>query len=1249
MFAPVVTGGPRASTKMDAIDALNDRNFGYNQNGAIGNNGPNQPPPGTPSHAAGGGGGGGGLQNAPVPPSPMHGTAGPSTPGPAFSSPPTRAVPLPPTSPLAIGSPAFGSSNLEDKNEVKNSNSGDGGDGDDDAPTFRPTIVSPADKKGDEEPDSSDDDAPNAGGAGGAGGVAGGAAAVKKSDIIEFRAPNGMVMYYNARTGKAQLKTTDANPALRNQAVVVETWNGTKGDDEPQSVKIERSLNLIERTIDHVLAESKKANLSQTIADELRGVKDRIESIGQSMDKRDNRSDVSALLEIEKLNWNFDARENKQISIYRSTAIKTNHREHQYREWHCPQYLSDFPLPPHEKTIFCVVRLPEGANPAMAHTRLPITPQDTVSKAIRLLWGKCKNAVNIGVETDYVLKAQGLKEYLEGESLFFNYAYVRQCIRDGKEIELSMVKRPQPPPPAPIVVHSPGGKNGDNKSDDTKQNQLTQEQKQEMAENEYAAKVDRSLAILGPGDYLGGKTMNSPGAHWSEFKHIPMSELHVPFRVKLVGLDNCVAATFPRMRTKTFQAEQFQCEMFLFHGMERIKDSVTFTTKTEPTQNPRWMQWIGGNYSQDMLISSLPRATRFCIMVYGLSGGEGAKSKKLLLGWAVRNLVDESGRLVSGAVDMRLWTVMPKSKGGHGKVRDMTDDPEFMYRAPPVENKMKRGEFARVRLYFEEFVLPIVAPICEEHKDPNPMSVGIEIPVKTLSASEKKMYDAVLAADSLEKLNPEQKKLLWQMRHSLIKFPAALPKFLQCVDWCRKDCMHEAHRLLSLWAPPLQSITCLELLDARYADYKVREYAITNLSRVKDHELSLFLLQLVQCLKYESYHASGLSRFLIERSLANPNEIGHHVFWHLKAEMHVPFVSERFALLLEEYVSFGGVHGMLLRKQQVAVNKMQKVAEMVVRMKRNDQYTDADVKKAFKLEIEKLNRDCFGIAGSTFQIPFNPKLEASSLIVEKCRYMSSKMVPLWLVFKNVDADAPPIYILFKSGDDLRQDILTLQMLRVMDKIWLNAGLDMRLKPYNVIATGVNDHGEGVGMLEVVTSSDTTSNIQVEFGGGAMGALRLNPIDDYLHHHNKDSKLYDRAVENFVRSCAGYCVATYVLGIGDRHNGNIMVTKSGHLFHIDFGHFLGNFKSKFGINRERAAFVFTPEMAYVMGGKKYTSSNLFKKFMALSTDAFKVLRLNANILENLFVLVRVLSYCHGAWCHACTVTHFIYCCCGAVLW
>ena len=39
----------------------------------------------------------------------------------------------------------------------------------------------------------------------------------------------------------------------------------------------------------------------------------------------------------------------------------------------------------------------------------------------------------------------------------------------------------------------------------------------------------------------------------------------------------------------------------------------------------------------------------------------------------------------------------------------------------------------------------------------------------------------------------------------------------------------------------------------------------------------------------------------------------------------------------------------------------------------------------------------------------------------------------------------------------------------------------------------------------------------------------------------------------------------------------MITDTGHLFHIDFGHFLGNFKEKFGFKRERTKFVLTEEV------------------------------------------------------------------------
>ena len=101
--------------------------------------------------------------------------------------------------------------------------------------------------------------------------------------------------------------------------------------------------------------------------------------------------------------------------------------------------------------------------------------------------------------------------------------------------------------------------------------------------------------------------------------------------------------------------------------------------------------------------------------------------------------------------------------------------------------------------------------------------------------------------------------------------------------------------------------------------------------------------------------------------------------------------------------------------------------------------------------------------------------------------------------------------------------ISVQLLRIMDSVWHKCGLDLRMIPYGCCATG-----HDLGMIEVVKNSDTTANIQVKYGGKNLGAWKVTPIDQYLLDNNKDDN-YLKSVQNFVHTCAGYCVATYVAG------------------------------------------------------------------------------------------------------------------------
>ena len=86
---------------------------------------------------------------------------------------------------------------------------------------------------------------------------------------------------------------------------------------------------------------------------------------------------------------------------------------------------------------------------------------------------------------------------------------------------------------------------------------------------------------------------------------------------------------------------------------------------------------------------------------------------------------------------------------------------------------------------------------------------------------------------------------------------------------------------------------------------------------------------------------------------------------------------------------------------------------------------------------------------------------ASGIDVKNCSFFNSNSVPLKLNFvsnaswdPSTSINSPPtIPAIYKIGDDLRQDQLTIQMIRIMDKLWLKEGVDMKLVTFGCVPTG----------------------------------------------------------------------------------------------------------------------------------------------------------------------------------------------------
>ncbi|XP_071398101.1 phosphatidylinositol 4-phosphate 3-kinase C2 domain-containing subunit alpha [Centroberyx affinis] len=489
------------------------------------------------------------------------------------------------------------------------------------------------------------------------------------------------------------------------------------------------------------------------------------------------------------------------------------------------------------------------------------------------------------------------------------------------------------------------------------------------------------------------------------------------------------------------------------------------------------------------------------------------------------------------------------------------------------------------------YVGPLEAPSPEPHT------------LEELDPDLRRKLEKICSRASTFGLKRADHQLLWDQRpYCRRDHPSSLPKVLASApswDWAS---MTHLHSLLHHW-PPLAPVTALELLDSKFADTEVRSVAVSWIEASTDDELADYLPQLVQALKFECHLKNALVMFLLSRAQGNIY-IAHYLYWLLRDAVQDPAWGRRYERVLGALLCLcGGRLRAELDQQTHLVTLLGAVAERV------RQAGGSTRQVALQEGLENVQNF---FQRNSCRLPLSPSLVAKELNVKACSFFNSNAVPLKLALVNADPLGEEINVMFKVGEDLRQDMLALQMIRIMDRIWLQEGLDLRIVNFKCISTGKDK-----GMVELVPSSDTLRKIQVEYG--VTGSFKDKPLAEWLRKYNPAEDEYEKASENFIYSCAGCCVATYVLGICDRHNDNIMLRSTGHMFHIDFGKFLGHAQMFGSFKRDRAPFVLTSDMAYVINGGERPTSR-FQLFVDLCSQAYNLIRKHSGLFLNLLSLM-----------------------------
>ena len=148
-------------------------------------------------------------------------------------------------------------------------------------------------------------------------------------------------------------------------------------------------------------------------------------------------------------------------------------------------------------------------------------------------------------------------------------------------------------------------------------------------------------------------------------------------------------------------------------------------------------------------------------------------------------------------------------------------------------------------------------------------------------------------------------------------------------------------------------------------------------------------------------------------------------------------------------------------------------------MKISDSLTKVSKNENKKKELRNILANKNKVIQEEFFLPIDPHIKIKGTVTDQCSVFKSAKCPCKYTFKvekesqeyNPHEEKEFISIMFKYGDDLRQDQLILQMINFMDSLLKKVHLDYEFTSYKVLATSKSD-----GFVEFVPNSKTIFDI-----------------------------------------------------------------------------------------------------------------------------------------------------------------------------